>query len=121
MRFTFRLSQVDALARAGNHVQAAVEAGELAALPNLPGGPLYNLACVFGVASAAAKDDEALASKYAKQSIELLDRAVPAGFFANPASLAHLKKDPDLESLRERDDFRMLLAKLDAGASKPKP
>lgn len=60
----------------------------------------YNLAC----ASARAGHE--------KRAMEALERAVAAGF--NDA--AHLGSDPDLASLRGREDFRRLLARL-GGAS----
>ena len=41
--------------------------------------------------------------------MELLQQAVKAGF----KNAAHMKKDSDLDPLRDRDDFKKLLAELE--------
>jgi hypothetical protein len=48
----------------------------------------------------------------------LLKQAIAAGF----NSVAHMKKDPDLDPLRGRDDFKKLVAQLEgAKEQRPKP
>jgi hypothetical protein len=44
--------------------------------------------------------------------VELLRQAVQQGY----KDVAHMKKDPDLDALRQRPDFRQLLADLEAKA-----
>ena len=112
MRTTFRLSRVGALARAGDHARAAAEAGELAMIDPLAADALYNLACAFSLCAAAAKDDAALAERYAARALELLARARAAGFFNAAANVEHFGNDKDLEALRERDDFRKFIEAL---------
>ena len=46
------------------------------------------------------------------RAVQLLQRAVKAGF----KDAAHMKKDIDLDPLRGRDDFKKLLAELEAKA-----
>jgi hypothetical protein len=52
---------------------------------------------------------------YADQALAMLGTAVARGY----KDLALMKKDTDLDSLRGRDDFRKLLAELEA-ATRPK-
>lgn len=59
-------------------------------------GAWYNLACARAL---SGRGDGA---------VEALHRAIDAGY----ADLEHLRTDPDLESLRDRDDWPQLLARL---------
>ena len=67
----------------------------------------YNIACVHAVASGKIANRK---QEYADRSMDWLRRAVTAGF--NDAK--HMKKDSDLDALRERDDFKKLIADLEA-------
>ena len=60
------------------------------------------------VAIVDTPDDPFLA---AQRAVALLRRAVQAGY--NDA--AHMKQDPDLNPLRQRDDFQKLLKEIDKG------
>ena len=73
---------------------------------------LYNAACVYGVAATAVKADAALAEKYAGRAVALLIRAQAVGYFRNPVTVEHMLKDSDLTSVREREDYKKLLAEL---------
>ena len=46
--------------------------------------------------------------------MQWLQKAVQAGY----KDAAHMKKDTDLDPLRDRDDFKKLLAELEAKAEK---
>jgi tetratricopeptide (TPR) repeat protein len=59
-------------------------------------------------AKAGGADAERLASEDADKAMEWLTEAVGAGF----TDRAHMEKDADLDALRERADFRKLLAAL---------
>ena len=61
-------------------------------------------------AKAPGADAVKLARDDADRAMQWLHRAVQAGF----RDAAHMKKDTDLDALRERDDFKKLLAKLEA-------
>jgi hypothetical protein len=50
--------------------------------------------------------------KHAARAVELLRKAVEKGY----KDAAHMKKDADLDALRQRDDFKKLLADLEAAA-----
>ena len=81
---------------------------------SVPGADLYNLACVAALAAAAARTDPTLAEStrasrsesFGETAMSYLNRAEAVGFFRNPANAAHFHKDSDLDSLRDRDDFR---------------
>jgi tetratricopeptide (TPR) repeat protein len=63
---------------------------------------LYNAACALAVFSRASGDPRPL-----NRSVQLLERALRAGF---PVSSAI--EDPDLEPLRQRSDYRTVIARL---------
>lgn len=78
---------------------------------------LYNAACYRAVAAAVqAKNPGADAARLAKddadRAMQWLHKAVQAGY----KDAGHMKKDPDLDSLRERADFKKLLAELEQQA-----
>jgi serine/threonine-protein kinase len=106
----FRLQRALALARLKEHARAAAEADELAWAQDAAPGTLYDLACVFALSAASAGDDPKQTESYAARAVELLRQAVAKGY----QDIAHLKNDPDLKTLRMRDDFRQLLRSLEA-------
>jgi serine/threonine protein kinase/tetratricopeptide (TPR) repeat protein len=105
-------------AKAGSTAEAVAEAEALTKDPATPGNTLYNAACVYGLAAAAAKEDkqrEALAG----QAVVLLRRAQAAGFFKDRKMVEYVKKEADLAPLRSRKDFQKFIAELEAAAAKP--
>jgi tetratricopeptide (TPR) repeat protein len=113
-----RIDRAGAQAARGDHVQATAEAEALARQGELRSGHLYDLACAFSQASAAAERDNKpppeerarLKARYANRAMEFLQRAVTEGY-RYPEML---RTDPDVESLRPREDFQKLLANLEA-------
>jgi hypothetical protein len=87
---------------------AVVEVAELTKLKGSPAVQLYNFACVYSLASAK---DKAKQDEYAQRAVALLRQAVLAGY----KNVAHLKQDSDLDPLRLRDDFKMVLAEIEKG------
>ncbi len=77
-------------------------------------GSLYNAAClravVAAVVRAADSSPEGIkeAEAEADRAIDWLRKAVAAGY----KNASHMSKDSDLNALRERDDFKALLAAL---------
>src|SRR5262249_42980740 len=67
--------------RAGNAAEAVADAAALTKDPATPGVLLYNGACVYSLAAAAAKSDAKQREAYAGQALALLRRAQAAGFF----------------------------------------
>jgi tetratricopeptide (TPR) repeat protein/tRNA A-37 threonylcarbamoyl transferase component Bud32 len=105
----------------GDHAAAAAAADRLAGVGVDPPHDLYDAAGFLArCAQLAAKDDklpaarrQELAKAHADRALAALRQAVARGY----KDVAHLKKDPDLDPLRDRADFRRLLADLE----KPKP
>jgi tetratricopeptide (TPR) repeat protein len=112
-----RLGRAQSLARAGEHARAFAEANTLATAQNLDSDTFYNLACVCAVASAVVKnvdtpgaDATRAAQTYPARAVELLRQAVAKGY----KDSAHMKKDKDLDALRDNEDFKRLVTELEA-------
>jgi hypothetical protein len=102
-------------AKAGRVAAAVAEAKALTRDRAARGEILYNAACIYGLAAAAAKEANPREA-YAGQALALLRRAQAAGFFQGRAQVEHMKKDPDLEPLRRREDFKKFVAECEAAA-----
>jgi hypothetical protein len=85
-------------------------------------GSLYDAACMRAITAAVlrAADPSPAGAKHAdaeaEQAMVWLKKAVAAGF----KDTAHMQKDNDLDALREREDFKRLLAELQIRSAKPK-
>ena len=90
--------------------RAAAEVELAATTYSLDAGSLYNSACVFALCAAATKNDDSQKQECADRAMEMLNQAVKAGW----KDAAHIKKDTDLDPLREREDFKQLLLKLES-------
>ena len=82
------------------------DAAELTKSSNWNAGQWYDFACVYAVASGKIADKK---QAYADRAMELLHKAVKAGY----KKAAHMRKDTDLDPLRERPDFKKLVAGLE--------
>src|SRR5262249_47420668 len=104
------------LAHLGRHADAAAAAEPLLA-PKAPARFVYGVACVFALCAAAAARDDKLEPAEGERAAEAdaaragapLGQAVQAGY----RDVNQLKKDPDLDPLRRREDFQKLLAELE--------
>jgi serine/threonine protein kinase/tetratricopeptide (TPR) repeat protein len=104
-----------------DHARLAPAADELARFGYDPANDTYLAACFLArCVTLAGKDaqlDEArrkeLAKDYADRALTLLQQAVARGF----KNIAQLKREPDLQPLRAREDFTKLLAKLEGKAT----
>jgi tetratricopeptide (TPR) repeat protein/tRNA A-37 threonylcarbamoyl transferase component Bud32 len=103
-----RAGRVMSQIRAGKVEAAVAEVAELTKLKGWPAGRLYDFACVYALASAK---DQSKQAEYAQRAVVLLRQAVQAGY----KNVPHMKKDSDLDPLRQREDFQKLLAELDKG------
>jgi serine/threonine protein kinase/tetratricopeptide (TPR) repeat protein len=108
-RPAIRCGLATARANAGMLAEAVAEVADLAAMPNWSAGQWCDFACVYAVASGKIADKKQV---YADRAMELLYQAVKAGY----KDAAHMKRNPNLAPLRDRDDFKMLLADLEAAA-----
>jgi len=118
-RAGYRLRRADCLARAGQPAKAFREAQALAKT-SPPGWVWYALGSIAANSSAVALRDttrplpwrERFAEQAARQAVVWLYKAHKAGVFKVAANAAHLKVDPDLDSLRQRDDFKAFVKQL---------
>jgi hypothetical protein len=101
----FRAWRADSGVRSGRIASAVAEIAELAKSGKWTSSEWYQFACVYALASSKSADKK---HEYADRAMELLRRAVKAGY--NDA--AHLAKNNDLDALRQRDDFKKLLLSL---------
>jgi hypothetical protein len=104
----------------GDHPAAAEAANVFARIALYPANDSYNAACYLSLCIPLAEKEAKLseadrkekARSYSDQAIGSLRQAVAKGY----KDADHMKKDTDLDSLRSRDDFKMLLADLDKAA-----
>lgn len=64
---------------------------------------MYNVACAYAVAAAVRPAD---ADRHATRAVALLNELAKTYYFRVPQRVAHLDKDTDLDSLRDRDDYK---------------
>jgi hypothetical protein len=102
---------------AGKAAEAVAEAEALTKDRAAPGIALYNAACIYGLAAAAARE-AGEREAYAAQALTLLRRAQAAGYFKERKRVEHMNQDTDLDALRSRDDFKRFIAEVEA-ATKP--
>jgi tetratricopeptide (TPR) repeat protein len=116
----FRLRRTSALARAGHYERALVE------VKTFPGSwlkeeELYEMACIHAVCAAGLGRDPARplperqkrAEELARRAMQFLHQARQVGYLNDPANVDHLKADNDLVFLRDRSDFKALVAELE--------
>ena len=98
------------LLSAGQPAEAVNAAEELARAKDVRGETVYSLARVSSLASVGVMDDTGAKERYAARTVGLLRQASERGY--DPA--AQMKSDPALAALRAREDFKKLLAELEA-------
>jgi serine/threonine protein kinase/tetratricopeptide (TPR) repeat protein len=106
----YRMARTTAWVKAGLVAEAVAEVAELMKQPGVPAPFLYDSACVYALASVKSADKK---QEYADRAMQLLQRAVKAGF----NNAARLRKNPDLDPLRAREDFQKLIAGLEKKAA----
>ena len=117
-----RLYRPSPLAHLGEHVQAAAEMETLLTEGKVQPVNLYDFGYAYARCSAAAVNDarlppaerEPLAERYGRRSVELLRQAQAAGYFRDPARLARMNENKDFDPVRGREDFKGLVAELEA-------
>jgi tetratricopeptide (TPR) repeat protein len=107
----FRASRAIARLQAGQAAEAVAEVDELTKGGGWDYTRWYYFGCIYAVASGKMPDKR---QEYADRAMELLRKAVQAGFKDG----AHMAKDSDLAPLRDREDFKKLLAELQGGKGK---
>jgi tetratricopeptide (TPR) repeat protein len=113
-----RIGRAVMFAAEGNHARATDEAEALARQQDLNSVNVYEIACLYSRSSAAAERDPKLSpadrtrliARYADRAMDFLRDAVSRGYTHSVA----MRSDHDLDPLRARDDFRKLIADLEA-------
>lgn len=109
----FRLERAMSRANAGQAAAAVAEVDELAKSSDWSPVQKYDFACVYGIAAGKVSDKR---EAYSVHAVELLRKAMVAGY----KEVAHIRKDPDLDSVRDREDFKALLKEMEnKSAAKP--
>jgi tetratricopeptide (TPR) repeat protein len=102
------------------HAEVAATADKFHTLADLPGNAagnnIYIAAKGYALASTCADADDKTKQAHAAKAVALLKEARDKGFFKAKTNVEHAKKDPDLDALRQRDDFKALLAELEKDA-----
>jgi tetratricopeptide (TPR) repeat protein len=101
----FRAGRANTRLHSGMIAEAVADVGELTKVQNWTAAQWYDFACVYSVASGTvgAKKQE-----YADQAMDLLRKAVAAGY----KDVALLKSDAAFDALRDREDFKKLISDL---------
>jgi tetratricopeptide (TPR) repeat protein len=116
-----RLARAATLAAAGDHAGAQMEARIAACTESIPPGPLaYRLTRVHATCARAAEADArldpvtraALVERLGTESLSWLDRARRAGYLRHPERIVWMSRDPELDPLRSRPDFQLLMQDL---------
>jgi serine/threonine-protein kinase len=102
-------------------VEKAVAEAQAFAAKNLPGDVFYNLACVYALAAKATAADPSRAEERARRAVALLAQAEGRGYFRDRRAVEHAKKDDDLNSLRQRDDFQKFMTRVEKQTQPARP
>jgi serine/threonine protein kinase/tetratricopeptide (TPR) repeat protein len=110
----YRLHRVLSLSALGEHRKAVEEIEKILHRPSLSGEQRYNCACALSQVLPAISKDASLSLEQrrraqdvqAARAIEVLTQLCKEGFFGESANRQLLNDDPDLNALRERDDFK---------------
>jgi hypothetical protein len=101
----------------GKHAEVAATADKFHTLADLPGKPagnnIYLAARGYALASTCADADDKTKEAHAAKAVILLKEARDKGYFKTKERLEHAQKGADLDALRQRDDFKVLLAELE--------
>src|SRR5262249_8385206 len=106
------------LTKLRRHAEAVLEGARALAWDDATavGRTHYNLAWIYSLCSAAARDDDRLSiaernaqcGRYAARAIELLGEARSVGYFHSPGALKAMDQDHNLDPLRSHPDFQLL-------------
>jgi hypothetical protein len=101
-----RADRANSLVQDGKVAKAVAEVAELSKNPRWNSRQWYNFASVYSLASTKIADKK---TEYADRAMELLQKAVKAGW----DDAEHTAEDTKLDPLRDRDDFKKLLTDLE--------
>jgi tetratricopeptide (TPR) repeat protein len=119
-KLSIRVSRAQVLARSGQHARADAEATQLARERSLSEEDRFRVVVVWALACASAGKDTRLsaarrqqqAEEYATRAMDLLVKLAKEGALNDPSNVESVKQEADLDSLRDRPDFKKWLASL---------
>jgi serine/threonine-protein kinase len=122
-RAYFQLRLAFLQVQSGAHAAAVASVEEAVKVEKIAAGDFYSAACILSLASSAVTRDSKLAAveqkklveQYALRSLAFLHQAKAAGYF-NKAMIAHLKKDSDIDPIRQRTEYAAFVADLEGKA-----
>jgi serine/threonine protein kinase len=115
LRSHFRVQRAQSLAHLKDHVHAAAEAAAVAGEKDVPAYLLQDAAGVHAVCSAAVGDNKELSERYAVKAVALLRLAFEKNY---QAIAQEVHNDENLNALRSRADFQMLMSEWEAKQAK---
>jgi tetratricopeptide (TPR) repeat protein len=102
-----RARRISSRVQTGHVLEAIADSEELTKLSNWNPVEWYDFACAYAVAAAKYPDKK---QAYGDRAVELLRIAVKNGW----KDAAHMAKDCDMDALRERADYKKLIAEMEA-------
>jgi serine/threonine-protein kinase len=106
-----RIARASARVRAGLVAEGVAELAEATRTGDWPAEVWYGCACIYAIASRKSVDKK---QEYADSAMELLRRAIEAGY----KDVGHLTRNSELDELRGREDFKKLLSSLGKAGEK---
>jgi tetratricopeptide (TPR) repeat protein len=102
---SFRAARASLRLRTGMVAEAVAEVVEMTMNPNSTADQWFDFACFYAKASDKVANKK---QEYADRAMELLQKAVKAGY----DTVDYMRKDKDLVPLRGREDFKKLIAEM---------
>jgi tetratricopeptide (TPR) repeat protein len=102
-RDVYRFQRVDSRLRSGQVAESIAEVSELAKIESTNPNHWFNFARLYAIASVKMEGSK---GAFAERAVELLKKAVARGY----KNAGNIARDPDLATLRERADFKKLVA-----------
>lgn len=109
-----RVDLMLALARCGDHAEAAKIADALIAIPPTDEHMYFQVACGYALCAAAASNDATLKRRYTASALDSLRKDKEKGW----TDVVTLETDPDLEPIRSDPAFQALLQEFRRPAQK---
>jgi hypothetical protein len=119
-RDKLRVHRVYALTHAGSFEEALRQGEALLQDPQAPPAFFYHGACWYSLAAADVAREPGVSptghaqaeKQFTDRSLELLRKAQAAGYFGK-SQAEHMARDTDLDPIRSRPDFQLLLAEVE--------
>jgi tetratricopeptide (TPR) repeat protein len=126
-RLRWQVFHAGALAQVGDHRGAIAEITALDGQAGLSNDDRFNIACVYGLAGAAANEDQRISTpdrervvgEYGDLALTVLTKLHDTGFFKEPSHLKELLEVRDLALFQSRADFQELIQRAGGRGQSP--